>query len=995
MRRYIYLANLLCLLLCTCILSPCWAEKDNFKFAEGLTKLRHFDLAKEIFEQILADKSLSLDKQQEGRLGLCILLKDAAPFETNVVAQLEKYREGEKAFKDFVDQYPDHPKVSDGYALNELATIIQAKADLIIRIVEESEDYPQEEKGKIQNEAKASLEESHKIYELLKNTPLDAQEKLRIEYYGAYNKYLQAKVFPSGTYESMAAFEDAITLFEDLLWNVSGQVLGYYCNYYLGLSHAGLALPNRDSDKGKDEYQSAKLNFEAITRLLEDESFWSDYGQTGVKDMVERAFFRAGSLSNEFNFYQDTLQFIDIMKSRFKVEGFYPLPENFWTKKEDVEKLLRMQAPQEAGELKKFIQELPEDKKGILAEKIRSIFKEPQEEEKRSYGYFGLLALLEQGVAFFRSDDLEKALSLAKSVLAVNNPATNKRAQELISRWIREGVGEAGDEAIDLEALFAAGKGNQASEKHYEAIDLFQKVIAGCRDETQVNKFMGEAWNRTGHSYWKLRQYYEAGIAFSEGAKYRTDEEVAQNSAYRAYRAYAEAYRITKDKEDERLRNEARETYIKNFGGGGGLVYEKANEEKTEGNYEDAIKDYQSVSNKERKYWMAQVQIGDCYRLLGEDLLKEKKDKKAQEMFQEGLKVLERFEKNANEFRTTDPLVLDEIGNARVYTAFYKGKIYEDLNDYPAVEKLLGKFETDHSGVKVYNTILDPVLFTLLKAYLVQEKMDEAESTVKKLQARSEQSIESVFGSRNLGNKLAELAEKHKKDNREKYLELLSKAADYLYFWVARVKAGFFDTFRIGLMYFDLQNWERAEALLKTRLYDVYKDRNERKRMKIPEDQYQLLLIYLGKTYFLQDRFHDAKNYYEEYAGPTRTKTGLTVKTKNREVIFELATLYGGSVRDKGDGRYEEFFGVENFKDALDLYIYVIIKIRDEGYTEDYINARFHQALMEYRLRNPDNAKRIIKSLEAAVPGFKGRDIPDEKVKELESKFRWLERKTL
>ncbi len=303
LRRKIALAALAA---CLLAVEGARAQKTDYDFARGLAQRGYFDLAEEVLNRAGQDPKATADQKALNRLGLAVILKQAAETETDADEKVKKYRDAERTFDSVMKELgSSHPRYYD--AVFESGDLLQRKGTYVARQLGEEKDSGK--RKTLQTEAKQAFEQAMKQFSKMVEHFAPEREKSeeaeleweKARYHQAINPYFLAQTEEKGSLEREVLLKRAAEALNDLMWELSrpDDPVQFYCLIFKGKCHAERGL---ESDN-KGEISSAKNAFDDVVSLAKEEGNVDNF-----QELIEWAYQEYAKL------LIDTREFIDCDK---------------------------------------------------------------------------------------------------------------------------------------------------------------------------------------------------------------------------------------------------------------------------------------------------------------------------------------------------------------------------------------------------------------------------------------------------------------------------------------------------------------------------------------------------------------------------------------------------------------------------------------------------------------------------------------------------------
>ncbi len=450
--------------------SPASAGKDDFEFGQKLAQRGYFDLAKKVYEGILADAKRSDADKDKARYGMALLGKDeaygAAGRAGVPYADVKtKFELAATAINEFVTKYPDDKKADEGRI--EVGKVLLDFTSWASDLAEQLAGLSAVEDPEIRKglearktdvttclaDAQSAVNRAIQLFDGLRTSAKAQATKDLAEYFYATAQFARGKVYPKCSPEAMAAFKEAAQKLDDYATENEENLLGMYALDVLGLTQQERAQCESDPKERTSLYRKAMEWFVACAELPDD-------GPDHLA-ILSRGYWHLGKLGNEAGRQEG----VDFAKEATKY-------------------------------LAKMTAQRPRTKKHE----------------------FGVRAMLEWAKLEAKKEKCEEAIGIATDASDSARAAGLKREVELEANAVLAGIvktcgsgGGGGDPSVMMkvaESAFAAGK-------WAEAIAAFQRVIAAApRTAEGLLTYVVPSWKRIGTCFRNLKRPLEAAVAF-------------------------------------------------------------------------------------------------------------------------------------------------------------------------------------------------------------------------------------------------------------------------------------------------------------------------------------------------------------------------------------------------------------------------------------------------------------------------------------------------
>ncbi len=767
------------------------AREDDFNFAQGLVGLKYYDLAKEEFEKIISDSGRPGDQRANGELGLALLLKAQASdmmldTTSETEATLALFDEAESRFDKFLSNNPGHKKRTD--ARFEVGLLLQAKGTFLSGRAEKEPDKAESLKAAAESGFDQATDLFKGVAEALEGeadnlteTELEGERgemitwnSKRARFYEAVCHYNKGILYAEDGAEREGTLERAIELLTDFVWDNEDNILGAYAYLYLGLCKKALDLP----DEALEFLKVASSGYP-----IPDPKYASDF--RNWTDLYLQGYFKLGEYCNDLGQVGEK-DYRDIAIQQFK-------------------------------EMDEKIAMIAWDRK------------------------FGHLALLQWSRALMGLQEFNEAMDLATRVSLRGEelaPTSEWGAATayMANRLLNEIIGEAGSRNIDLslppDVLLKAAMGKKTSREWGYAVRAFQEVVKSAKTAEAIKSYAIPAWMEIGECYYREDKYLEAFFAYDAVVKgHRTvDEKLAGDAAYYRYRAATALYASTKDPKDEELKKSARSSFASEFPQhprsidlqyyegadyiADGDAFSTAGEkEKATASYNLALERLNGVKKSSILYAKARARIGEIY-------YKTDKTKEALEMFD----WVEKYVADRDNVTTDQERNLNRL-QARALSTYWNCMCQVRRKRFDKVLEVLADYETKFADENVKN-FHGPVKFERIRALIRTEDIPGAEKEALILRDQDPESPRTALAFYLIGMayfdeaaKSDEAAKAGDAGEKQRWLDMLTKAADYFTYYLTRKaepSAGDYQT--LGIWFYKLGDLEQAAPNLEKSL---------------------------------------------------------------------------------------------------------------------------------------------------------------------------------
>jgi len=816
------------------------ARNDDFDFAQGLVRLKYYDLAKEAFEEIISDTGRTANQRANGELGLAMLLKAqagdmAGDMKSETDKTLALFDEAEGRFDKFLSNNRGHVKVID--ARFDVGLLLQAKGTFLSTRAETETDKAESLKSAAEGafdqavdlfkgvadslEAKAD-EMSTSELETEKGS-MTVWNSKRARFYEAVCHYNKGILYEEGGAEREGTLERANELLLDFVWDNEDNILGAYAYLYLGLSNKALNLPG----EALEYLQVVCSNYQIPDREA-DEAVYANW-----TDLYLQGYFKLGE-------YCNTLGQVDDKDYR-----------------------------------EIAIQELTEMPKRIVVTWERK---------------FGHLALLEWARALMGLGEYNAAMDLATRVSLKGDElagatewgaATAYAANRLLTEIISGAKASGKAIVAPPDVLLKAALGRMTSRLWGQAISSFQGVVTASQTPEEIKEFAIPAWMKIGECYYRQEKFLEAYFAYDSvvDSQRNVDEQLAGDAAYYRYRAATALYAATRDTKDEGLKKGARSSFAGEFPKHPrsiDLQYYEGADYIADGDALGAAHDadastarfklandrLKGVKKSSILFCKAKARIGEIQYKLGNYA-------EAQKMFD----WVEKYIANPDHITTDRERSANRL-QARALGAYYSTLCYVKLKRWDKVLTRIEGYETAFADENVKN-FHSPVKFERIRAYIKTKKLEAAEKEALTLRTVDSESNRVPLAFYLVGVAFFDASVEAKNaENDELWREYLTKAANYFTFYLSKKAKPTADDFQtIGIWWYQLGELEQAAPHLETALLMLNEILDKIEDKSSPE--YKALLkkiegitVMLSEILLKSGDYAKAKTFFEELLVP-------------------------------------------------------------------------------------------------------------------------------
>jgi len=922
--------------------SPSSAQIDNFDYAMGLADRGYFDLARDVLDKIINDESLPKEERSIARLGLVGIVKRDADRETEGDAKLEKYREAEKGYEEFVSDpnNQDHPKFFD--ALFEYGELLQSKGEAISRLLDDEirSGGTADRIAQLREEGTSAIRSAQEILQRAadyleaipeaRRTEDQKTDLMKARFYKALNFYYVAQLYDSGTFERENSLKLAAQELEDYAWEYEGYPSGWWALLYVGKSYADWSLENAER---QSEYASNALNYlEGILTRPETDRTLLDL--PFFIRLVQQAFYEGAKLLNGLGRYPETVEYVARMEPLLVREDGSKIELGQWGYLARLEEINALEAMQELDKAIEVCTELA----------------------KRSEGIRGVGSLLA------------------------------KKLASLIEKQNVSGGGE--QKVIPPDILLQTAKGFYLQKDWFRAIEYFQRVLQSIHATGTGQEFAPEAWNYIGRALSQLKVDLGAGIAYEEGARKFEgvgDPKLNEDNWFKAYAAYGRQMKIEAAGKGgasdlvRKLRDDIRKELVAKFPGTD-LVYYEAIEKMEEGDFEGAIVLFEKVEKaSEILYPRSQAKIGECNMNIALAAIEENKGEPNRrsarflERLDEIRAAFDEFCKDPN-WQTGNTQATDERQQARAALDYFAAKGADASGE---IEKALGLLKGFSSKYERQASFVEAALFLEVQVQLKGGNLAEAEARAAELDSKFPASTVTSAAYLLIGqeykNRFKVIAEEYAKTNNmdaaqaestliqsdEKARETLLKSSRFVEIWWDKTGKPFAKGLEIGRDFFRLRGFEDALRILEF-LYKRDADNRE-----IPSDQRRALKFLLAETYL---RSKDFQKAVPLYADLFQAFIGDRKSIVNADLRKNYAIALGGTTVLE-NGTIVEYEGVEDYEKAKEVWLPIATTSDPQfEHTPIWWEAKYHIAYLDFKLGNKEQAHALTRNLEVLFP---------------------------
>ena len=830
------------------VLSSLWGQegimngKDDVAFAKALARWGYYDLAEVMSEKIVL-KSSNEQQRLDGQLLRCSFFQIRGEQEPDFEKKSELYRQSVDCYKKLI---PLTEGMSRLQLKNELGDILINQARGLVTRVEDEPDAARQE---VYRKTLPFLEEAQELFKEVKSTtdtagsdfePRDEgeEEKGRVEKaflrYHAWYGYCRALYF-KGICGEKGAFDLCLRELEAYIWDYEGKEGAYYA-----ILLRGMVLHE------KQRYEEAVDCYDGVTKALQDTYLFrvEPEKQKGLSIGVGQI---SSSLREVFE-EKTTISSEATVKSLEKDRKWLVNdPENNrkYILSKDQENLnvyqiityssvhaLRLQGCY--YKIKSLIQW------GRFGRAIESVnefqiyLKEIHNSELEDE-LLGQAIILEMGKAHVGEGEYAKAIEVARKI-AEKKTYWGIVAKRLLQKW-----GQLDPNALaNAQNAYLVAGGLWEKDQYKEAILSFMKVVQYSQGQKEIELYTLDSLEKIAQSFWILTLYKESALCYKMLAtqynKYKKivkvgdkedKVEIGAKSAYWAYRAYLESYKVTKDDQDKRNSDEMRNYLVTNWENSSyalNKAFDEAieRERQIDENAADAVnqfrnlsKAYQSVKREADQYETALVYIAKCFYKAAEiGLKKGGLDKQKPGTFEYPKEILSDLKRAEGYFKRYQQYAsrskVPEIDTQRVarrresmaQSIFYLGRVYWLWGNY---KNAIENFEKLYKEYPEQAEMAAGAIFFLVRLNMETGKLAEAESLIQEMEksqsskgatanTKRYQSFSYYLLGKEYEKKAQELQEElekikdeeKRKEKEERYILYSEKAADGLLKWLVR-----------------------------------------------------------------------------------------------------------------------------------------------------------------------------------------------------------------
>ncbi|MHC5011650.1 MAG: hypothetical protein ACYTG6_12010 [Planctomycetota bacterium] len=299
-----------------------FGRDDDFAFGQKLAQNRYFELARKVFEGIIANPNRSEEDKDEARYGLALLAREEAlaavgrpdvPY-ADVKALFDS---AVKDVTEFVRKNPDNANTAE--AKLNIGTIRLAFVQWARELLGDGEEMATRgtQGDTVGADAKDAVDEAISYFDGLRPAP-DNLDPTPLEdlaqYYYVISQYYRALVFPPCSAAAVQALANAGDLLEEYIMDHDGQLLAVYAQDIYGLVWWELAKCESDKDKQQTLYGNA---FEWFVTCIDTEDQGPDFLRviTSGYYHVAQAGLAAGRMPDR-NFEKEAVAYLEEMLKR-------------------------------------------------------------------------------------------------------------------------------------------------------------------------------------------------------------------------------------------------------------------------------------------------------------------------------------------------------------------------------------------------------------------------------------------------------------------------------------------------------------------------------------------------------------------------------------------------------------------------------------------------------------------------------------------------------
>lgn len=508
----------------------------------------------------------------------------------------------------------------------------------------------------------------------------------------------------------------------------------------------------------------------------------------------------------------------------------------------------------------------------IFVEKLTAIeAKQPSMRKE----VFGLQALVEKAKAIAKLGSPDQAVTLLNSISeeAKDSPALGG-VDQLAKRALNEVLASipAGSSLrIGPDVLFKAAEGSRRDGDLGRAIRAYQRTLVSCENEadparrtTLLAEYETKCWERLTECYYRMERFLEAYFAADVPVqKYlaarRTDaDETVGGLAVMRVRCLSELVKRTPKERQDRYKSllkAAQDLIADKFAGSGddtvyGVGRQKLGTGKrllsagdragAEASFTEAITIFRKIGEKDAKYRMAQVSIGEALIESGKH--------------QDGLQHLSNYLASRKDDGAKDAPVPDR--QAHGWATLWLAEAHDNLKAPEKVIETLADYEDRYQGAQL-DAYFPKARYLRVLNFVAAKRGPEAEAQAELLRKETPDHTTVPNAALAVANELIQRSGKATVAGDPKGAEALKRKALAWYdFWLARSPAPTADYYtRIGEFHGEVSNIEKA-AEYWTKALDMYTKAGNDKDA-------ETLTVYLAGLLVASGRYAEALPKFE------------------------------------------------------------------------------------------------------------------------------------
>lgn len=488
---------------------PQEVQADDFRFADGLRNVGYFDLAKEVFEKIIATAP-NAEEKAKGEIGLARLVMTEAENTDSPSRKLELVQKVTADLSRFLQTYPNHPMVME--VKSDMAELLQQKAEAYAI-------QARRDRSKLADCERALAEAESMWREIEADLKRDKSISDRDEKYMNVNYYLgltlwayvdTMKDFAEKSADVDKKLDQMIALYEDFGWKWDD-----YLYYFVVCDYHGRALKMKALRASREE--SVK--------------YWNDcFGTMSAwQNLVSKD--HKGNATIEELAARGCLSHMKVMLEYAGTLSGTPALNKY-----------------------REVAELPEKTSLFL------IYKSLQNE------WVGKEILVEQAKALYASGDAKKGKKLLDDLVAREKPDSIWRYKVL------DVLGEMGGDLDPTQLIEAADAQMNKSGNFMQAAQTFRRAIVKLEaGRTPDLARVAGCWVNIGQCYMWTERYFEAERAFgviNSDARFASlPEDVRKSAMAKQINARKALPHFTEDESYRSWVNEIKEVAMNKFPG--------------------------------------------------------------------------------------------------------------------------------------------------------------------------------------------------------------------------------------------------------------------------------------------------------------------------------------------------------------------------------------------------------------------------------------------